>query len=187
MRLAVTRKAEQLTDLSLRAASLGIEVVPLPVIEIDPLPFGWPDGLSISSVDWVLATSSSGGRMFLERLKTLGIALSDKTQYGAVGPKTAEAMQALVGSVTFQPSRSYGEVMFEEFLEAHPKPGTVVYARGEQVNFDPSEIMARHKIDFHSIICYRTLSKTVPSDAVQQLDSNDYILFTAPSSVHSYH
>lgn len=187
MRLAVTRKADQLTELSRQGIKKGIEIVPLPVIQTSPIPFSWPDGLAIGSVDWIVVTSSSGARLFMDRLNTLGISISNNTRFASVGPKTAETLTQYVNAVEFQPSRPYGEVLFEEFLESYPNPGTVVYARGERVNFDPSELMTQHNVEFHSIICYRTLSMTVSSETVQQLDGNDYILFTAPSAVHSYH
>jgi uroporphyrinogen-III synthase len=158
-RLGVTRPLSQLRDLSQRAAERGIEIVPLPVIS-----------------------------SFLNRLHDLNITLHKQTRFAAVGEKTAEVIELFGYAVSLVPSESYGQALFEELAISIAKSGQVVlYARAEDAIFDPSELLADNGIEYHSLICYMTVPRELSKDAVLQFSSNDYILFTAPSTVRSYH
>jgi len=78
LRLGITRSANQLDTIQHLAASRGIDIVPLPVIEICHLPFEWPAKLSTEKVDWLFFTSSSGVVSFFERLIQLKLKLPNE-------------------------------------------------------------------------------------------------------------
>lgn len=187
LRLGVTRPPEQLTDLCLRAAGRNVTVVPLPLIaSIDEL-FDWPDNLPVKNVDWVVFTSAQGVTSFFRRVEQLRLSLPDRTKYAVVGAKTARALTDLDRVVDFQPSDSYGQLLFEEFVDFIATPtDTVIYARAAEVNYDPAGLFERKGLTYVPIICYRTVSQTVESGSVAQLTNDDYILFTAPSTVDAY-
>ncbi|MCX6833759.1 MAG: hypothetical protein NTW07_01265, partial [candidate division Zixibacteria bacterium] len=63
MRLGITRSAEQLRDLAAKAASRGITIVPLPIIETRSLDFSWPEEL-VETPEWVVVSSAAGVRSF---------------------------------------------------------------------------------------------------------------------------
>jgi uroporphyrinogen-III synthase len=187
-RLGVTRPLSQLKDISQRAAERGIEIIPLPVIATESVPFDWPANLAAEKIDWVAFSSAVAVASFLNRLQELGVALGENTRVAAVGEKTAEAVELFGHSVSFIPSESYGQALFEELAISIAKSGQVVlYARAEDANFDPSELLADNGVTYHSLICYRTVPRVLPKDAVEGFSGSDYILFTAPSTVRSYH
>ncbi|MBK7141714.1 MAG: uroporphyrinogen-III synthase [bacterium] len=186
-RLAVTRYPAQLAELAIHAAAKGIEVVPLPLISVQEIPFDWPEGLEISKIDWVFFSSANGVSAFLHRLDELGLRMPPTTRYAVVGSKTADALALNGLKVGFLPSDSYGELLFEEFAGRELRAGqTLLYARAREVNYDPSKLFAGRPVAYYAICCYETIAQPVTADAVARLTENDFILFTAPSTVDSY-
>jgi uroporphyrinogen-III synthase len=187
-RLGVTRPLSQLKDITQRAAERGIEIVPLPVIAAQSLPFDWPTDLAPEDIDWVAFSSAVAVSSFLNRLHELGVTLNKNTRIAAVGEKTADAVELFGYSAGFIPSEAYGQALFEELAISVARSGQVVlYARAEDTNFDPAEVLAEHGVAYHSLICYRTVPRVLPKDTVEGFSGSDYILFTAPSTVRSYH
>lgn len=187
-RLAVTRPPEQLVDLARQAAERGVEVVPLPVIATRPFPFLWPEALAPESLQWILFSSANAVEAFFTRIGELALSLPESIQFGAVGDKTADALKARGLTVSFVPSDAYGELLFTEFLDGVVKPGEqVMYARARDINFDPHVLFAEHKIAYHPVICYETVVRLVDPELVSNLAPDDYILFTAPSTVRAFH
>lgn len=187
MRLGITRSANQLDTIQTLAASRGIDIVPLPVIEICNLPFEWPAKLSIEKVDWLFFTSSSGVVSFFERLIQLKLKLPSKVQIGAIGNKTSLALQQYGRSANFVPTKSYGKKLFEEFvLTIANGDETVIYARALRVNYDPVTVFRTKHLKYYSVICYKTMEQEIDPELVISLSPNDYILFTAPSTIYAY-
>lgn len=186
-RLAVTRPPSQLSELAIKAAVKGIEVIPLPLISIHDVAFDWPSGLEIDRVGWVFFTSANGVTAFLHRLDDLGLHLPSSTRFAAVGLKTASALAQNGLKVSFMSSEAYGQLLFEEFSDKMLQSGqTLVYARGREVNYDPKALFATKSVNYYGVICYETISQPVTSESVARLTENDFILFTAPSTVDSY-
>lgn len=187
-RLGVTRSKAQLTELAQQAAGRGIEVIPLPVIATRNIPFSWPEDLKSDTVDWVVFSSAVGVAAFFGRLRELGIELSPAAKFAAVGDKTAEALRELGYSAAHIPAKPYGHVLFEELAASIVRQGqTVLYARAADVNFDPVELFAQHSIRYHALVCYDTVPQKVSEGLVHEFSESDFILFTAPSTVRSYH
>jgi len=188
LRLGVTRDDNQLTTLRERALSKGIEVIALPITVSRPLDFTWPARLQPDAVDWVFFTSAHGVTSFFERLPNLGIGLSHATRFAVIGRKTAQALESYGVNSSFEPSESYGRALFEEFAQDEAKSGErVLYARAQDVNYDPSGLFRELRVDYVPIVCYRTVPRMVSRKLVDQFSDDDYILFTAPSTISAYH
>ena len=187
LRVAVTRPLEQLADLSTRAASCGIEILPFPLTQVRAIPFSWPDGLAMAQVDWLFFTSSQGVTAFFSGLRTLNLKLTSRTRTGAVGDKTATVLSKLSHTDPFIPSEAYGHNLFEEFAARSDCTGqTVVYARAETVNYDPAELLSARGVNYFPIVVYKTTEIEIDTAKVSTLCEKDYILFTAPSTVDAY-
>ncbi len=187
MRLGVTRAVEQLTALSERASSKGIEVVPLPLTQQLNLPFTWPNDLAPKDIDWLFFTSATRARSFFDRLKEIGVEISTGTRVAVVGEKTAEAVGSFGYQVHFQPSEQTGEALFTRFVISRQTGKLLLYARGKVINSDPQTLFANAPYRLIELICYETVRCKVDVNVVDGFTGSDYILFSAPSAVRAYH
>ncbi len=188
MRLGITRAQSQFDHLMDKAAIKGIELVSLPIIKTEAVNFDWPVRFETTGKVWIMFTSSNAVNYFFEQLDNLDGSLPDDYSIAAVGKKTAERVKQFGYSVSFIPSDTYGELLFTEFADHVAKAGDlVIFPRGEKVNFEPAEILDNAKIIYIPIVCYKTLKIDVSKEQTGQFKSDDYILFTAPSTVNAYH
>ncbi len=187
MRLGITRSAEQLRDLAITAAARGITIVPVPVIDTCWVDFFWPQELA-ATPDWVVVSSAAGVRSFVEGCKALGRTDYLDLRYAAIGEKTAEALRDQKIDPAMISSHAYGEALFEELVARHVIPGqSVLYARGAEINYDPADLLASRQIQYYPVICYETISVKVDQQVVDSFSPHDYVLFTAPSAVRTFH
>lgn len=187
MRLGITRSAEQLRELAVAAASRGITIVPLPVIETRPTDFFWPKEL-VGAPEWVVVSSAAGVRSFLEGCSKLKRTDYFDFTYAAIGDKTAAVLRNASISPRVVSSRAEGRALFEELVARHVLPGqTLLYARGAEISYDPAELLASRYIRYFPVICYETIPLKVEPEVIDSFSSHDYVLFTAPSAVRTYH
>lgn len=119
-RILVTRAAEKAARLVQQLESLGATVEQLPAIELAPVK---PNGLfqevvrEIPNMDWVFFTSPEGIGWFARMLKPYrkDVRLLSGCHIGAIGPKTAEAIEAAGLHVDFVPRQFRQEGLLEEF------------------------------------------------------------------------
>jgi uroporphyrinogen-III synthase len=164
-----------------------VEIIPLPLITIENIPFDLPADVNLEKVDWLLFSSAHGVEAFFTRLGQLGLKKDYHTRIGTVGAKTAEAVCKLGYTVDFIPSEAYGKLFFPEFVDGPHEAGqTVLYARGREINFDPLPLFNDRQIPYIPIVCYESTANRLEPSAVKDLTGDDYILFTAPSSVRAY-
>jgi len=188
MRIGITRDAHQLEELNDKALERGIEVVSVPLITIRQIPFEWPPRLSTDSPNWVLFSSAAGVSAFLDSLQKLAVTLPSSVCYAAIGEKTAAAIRACGLKVSYVPSEAYGEVLFAEFIEKVVRENEIVmYVRAADVACDPAPLFAERGIDYIPLVCYATVNRGIDPDIINGFDATDYLLFTAPSAVRSYH
>lgn len=184
-RLGITRTAEQLTDLTETAASKGIEIIPLPLVVTQAIKFELTDQLK-NNPDWILFTSANGVVCFLKRLEELNFSLPPTTKFGVVGKKTMRALDRFGYKPTLVASDTYGQILFDEFMNQVDNDQLVLYARAEEVILDPRELLEENGYIFSDVICYRSIPNQLDNDLITQFEPDDSILFTAPSSVRSY-
>ncbi|PKK85077.1 MAG: hypothetical protein CVT49_00620 [candidate division Zixibacteria bacterium HGW-Zixibacteria-1] len=186
-RLAITRQPDQLDEITRMAHARGVEIVPLPLMNTEYIKFNINDDV-INRLDWLFFTSANGVRSFLDRLEKLNIPLSDKTKIGVVGKKTMEALEEYGLSADFAPAEPYGKNLFLEFVTNIAAGNeTVLFARASKIVYDPEYLFNLAGLRYYSIICYETTEGAVPAGNVIGLSESDFILFTAPSAVRSYH
>lgn len=184
MRLGITRPAEQLGTLAELAASKGITLVPLPLMEVAPVAFDWPPLTRSGRVDWLVFTSANGVRSFFDGLTRQGAALDSRIRIAVIGRKTAEAVRMIGLTPHHTGDQAYGEILFKELAARLVHPNyTLVYARPEEVNFEPETMLAEASIEYVPLICYRHVPTTLERNIVDEFSPDDYILFTAPSTV----
>ncbi|MFP5502684.1 MAG: uroporphyrinogen-III synthase, partial [Candidatus Sericytochromatia bacterium] len=122
-RILVTRAAEQAGALEARLRELGAEVLVAPAIAIRP-PAGWEavDQAidSLPETDWVAFTSPNGVRFFLDRLLARGRPWPEGPRVAAVGPGTAEPIEARGLKVELTPARFDGVALAEALLAQGP-------------------------------------------------------------------
>jgi uroporphyrinogen-III synthase len=116
--VVVTRPREQAGPLVARLEELGHEVVPCPLIEIEP----FDEPVDVAGYDWVIVTSPNGARELVRR------AVGPLPKVAAVGPGTAEALRELGVEPAFVPGVSSQDGLLAEF----PRPaGRVLFAAAE--------------------------------------------------------
>lgn len=183
--LAVTRDKNQLESLRLKAKKKNINIIPLPVTEIismlsdgNPIP-------ELAQFDWLFFSSANGVHTFFAQCKNE--LLPHAIKIAVVGEKTAETVRSYNVDIHFQPTKAYGKNLFEEFSNKYNNRSLqILYIRAEKINFHPQEFLAQTQINYNELISYKSQEKTVNVSEVNQLTHNDYILFTAPSTVTSY-
>lgn len=186
-RLAITRKPEQLDNITQTALKHGVEIIPLPLLDSEYIKFDIDDDV-IKRLDWLFFTSANGVRSFFERLEELNIPLSDKTKIGAVGKKTTDAIHDYGYNVDFIPSAPYGKSLFLEFVSGIATGNeNVMFARAAKIVYDPEYLFSLAGLRYYSIVCYKTTENEIPAGNVNCLTDSDFILFTAPSAVRSYY
>ena len=92
---------------------LGAEVLPLPVIEIQPPSDPGPLDRAIACLDkydWLIFTSANGVRSFVEHLTDIR---SLRAKVCAIGPATAAAVEALDIKVDGMPKEYVAESLLE--------------------------------------------------------------------------
>jgi uroporphyrinogen III methyltransferase/synthase len=117
-KIVVTRSREQASDLSERLRKLGALPIEFPTIEI--LPPDSHDDLDhcaarLGEYDWIIFTSANGVRFFISRLLEIGRDIRDLKgpRIAAIGPKTAEELEALKIRVDFVPREYRAEAIYE--------------------------------------------------------------------------
>jgi uroporphyrinogen III methyltransferase/synthase len=119
VKVIVTRPAAQAGPLKERLEALGHDVVPCPLIEIEPLS---DDPIDTSGYDWVIVTSPNGARELARRQ------VGDLWSVAAIGPGTAAALKehGIRPDLTAETSTQEG------LAEAFPlRPRRALFAGGE--------------------------------------------------------
>ncbi|HWP34573.1 MAG TPA: uroporphyrinogen-III C-methyltransferase, partial [Thermodesulfobacteriota bacterium] len=122
-RIVVTRAREQASELARTLRELGALPIECPTIALEP-PESWAalDAAldRLGEYDWVVFTSASGVRFFLERLRTRGrdVRALGRARICAIGPATAEAVAALGLAVDAVPAEYVAEGVVEALERA---------------------------------------------------------------------
>jgi uroporphyrinogen III methyltransferase / synthase len=120
VRVIVTRAREQLEPLAGRIEALGHEVVRCPLIELERV---GPAEVDVAGYDWVIVTSPFGARELVRRAR------GRLPRVAAIGPGTADALEACEVPVALVPSVSTQEGLLAEL----PRPaGRVLFAGAER-------------------------------------------------------
>lgn len=193
--VVVTRAREQASGLAQELGRLGADVIQCPTIEISPLPdYAELDAAiaRLSEYAWLIFTSVNGVRWFWKRLEAAG---KDSRALGlcrvaAIGPATAEALEARGIRPDFIPERYVAEGVVEGLLARGKVDGVRMLlpraAKAREVL--PDELRkAGARVDV--ISAYETIPAATRKDEVLdriQAGTLDCITFGSSSTVENF-
>jgi uroporphyrinogen III methyltransferase / synthase len=185
--IVVTRAREQASGLRARLAELGAEVIELPAIEIEPLPFALP---RLTDYAWLVFTSANGVAAFFDRgLAAAGLdarALG-ANRIAAIGPGTAGAL----GARGIRPDLVPERFVAESLVAAFPPPGStgarVLLARAGQARDALPDGLGSLGYSVDVLPVYRTVRATPPDAVLERVRTGgiDAITFTSSSTAEN--
>jgi uroporphyrinogen III methyltransferase/synthase len=177
--------AEQLEE-------LGAAVDEFPVIKLVAPPDYAPLDNAISelgSFDWIIFTSANGVEWFIKRLEELGsdIRALGNAKLGAIGPKTAAALQDLRLKVHYVPSEYVSEAVVRQFPE-DANGSRILIPRALQAREELPEGLCARGADVTVAAAYMTVTDNSHADALRERlrEPLDIITFTSASTVNSF-
>ena len=183
-RILVTRPRAQADSFveGLRAA--GFEPICFPVIEIRSVEdHARLDQalVQINKYDWVVFTSVNGVEVVFARLEKY----SSLPRVAAIGPKTAEALQARGVTPDFVPDEYVAEAILPGLGDLQGK--WVLLPRAEIARKALPEAIVSAGGIAHEIAVYKTLPAQSDADGLAALKSGvDVITLTSPSTVQNF-
>lgn len=182
-RILITRPLAQANDFAEKLRAAGFEPVFFPVIEIQPIENNVALERALSKLecyDWLVFTSVNAVDVVFRYLPDGSL-----PQVAAIGPKTAEALQARGVTADFVP---------EEYVAESILPG-LGDLRGKWVLLPRAEIARKALPEAifeaggipHEISVYKTLPVQPDSEGLEALKSGvDIVTLTSPSTVHNF-
>jgi uroporphyrinogen III methyltransferase/synthase len=193
-KILVTRAREQASDLSERVRDLGGIPIEFPTIEVIP-PESWADAdhcaAQMAVYDWVIFTSANGVKFFLERIFALGRDIRDLKgpRICAIGPKTAEALDALKVKVDLVPSEYRAESIFEGLKKEDLKGKRLLIPRAKLARDVLPQELRKTGASVDVVEVYQTIRPAGNAEEVKRLLRNksiSAITFTSSSTVRNF-
>lgn len=193
MKVLVTRSREQASALSEALRDYGAEPIEFPVIKIAPLDdYTELDSAldRVESYDWILFTSANGVSSTLDRLRQMGrdVRWLKGPKIGAIGPKTAEALEAIGVRVDFVPSEFVAEAFVREFPES-PAGKRILVPRAKEAREVLPEKLAEQGAQVDIVAAYQTCIEDLDTHHIKDLLQQgeiDVITFTSSSTVRNF-
>ncbi len=185
MRVLVTRSHEGNAELVPKLHALGIETVSLDLLQFLP-PEDWSQVDSALSrlhdYDWVLFTSPTGVRFFAQRMNLLNrpVVWDGSPKVGAVGERTAAALERLGVRVNFIPTKS---VTGELARQLPGSAGRVLMLRADIAEKRAAYILKDRGFSVEDLAIYRTKSNQIGESG--PLAAVDAVVLGSPSAVES--
>ena len=183
-RILVTRPralADSFFD-GLRVA--GFEPIYFPVIEIHPMENNTELDQALGNLaryDWIVFTSMNGVEVVFDHLKKI----SSLPRVAAIGPKTAEALQARGVTPDFVPKEYVAEAILPGLGDLRDK--WVLLPRAEIARKELPEAIVKAGGTAHEIAIYKTLPAQPDIEGLAALKSGvDIITFTSASTVENF-
>lgn len=191
-RVLIGRAAGRSAALIRLLAAEGAAVQAIPLVDIEPLPDAAAlDGvvldLSDGAAEWVVFTSVNAVRAVLDRAAVLGIGtvIAADTRVAAVGPATAEALQAAGIAVDLQPAgRGSAQALADIFPTARDGE-TVLLPRSDLADDTLPDALHGKGYQIRVADAYRTVSRRLPASVVEDLVAGGFeaVVVTSGSSV----
>lgn len=192
-RIIVTRAESSGSALSEQLEELGAQVDEFPVIKFTaPSDYAPLDkALSqLSSFDWILFTSANGVEWLVRRLMETGrdIRALGSAKIGAIGPKTAAALEYLRLRVDYVPSEYVAEAVLAEFPE-DVSGKRILIARALEAREELPEGLRVRGAEVTVAAAYETVTDESSAQALRQRledEPVDVITFTSASTAKSF-
>jgi uroporphyrinogen III methyltransferase/synthase len=188
-RIAITRDRRQAPQLAEPLEALGAEVLPLPVIEIQPSSDPGPLDRAIARLDtydWLIFTSVNGVHAFLDRLDRSSKDLRAlKARICTIGPATRVAVEALHLKVERMPTEYVAESLLEAFAGDDLQGVRILLPRAAVArDLVPAEFARRGAI-VDVAEAYRTMPPEAASARAREVLARKphWITFTSSSTV----
>lgn len=193
-RIVVTRTRLQASELSLRLAELGAEVLEAPTIRVEP---GAAEALAavdaalrhLSRYDWLVLTSANGVAALAERVEALGFDARAfaGVKIAAVGDVTAAALLSCLRlRADLIPPQFVAESLAAELLKFPMKNPRFLLLRADIARADLPRLLrgAGHTVDEHAIYQNKPVA-ALPECVMMALKRGevDWITFTSSSTV----
>ena len=193
-RILVTRARHQASDFLTGLSRLGAECIEFPTIKIVP-PVSWRDLdraiVSLEGYQWLLFTSVNGVKSFFERMDLLDRDVRDLKgiKLGAIGPKTAQALQERGLRPDLVPNEYRAEAVVDAFRGHVSEPLHILLPRAAKARDVLPRELAKMGASVDVVEAYRTVKPDTKKDAViEMLDRGEIhmVTFTSSSTVHNY-
>jgi uroporphyrinogen-III synthase len=195
-RILVTRPRAQADGFAKKLSSAGFEPIFFPVIEIRPIKnnAGLERALSkLNCYEWMVFTSVNGVDVVFDVIARSGDATTKQSpaggdatpRFAAIGPKTAEALQARGVTPDFIPDEYVAESILPGLGDLRGK--WVLLPRAEIARKALPEAIFEAGGIPHEIAVYKTLPVQPDPAGLAALKSGvDWITFTSPSTVRNF-
>jgi uroporphyrinogen III methyltransferase/synthase len=193
-RILVTRSREQASELSEQLRELGAIPIEFPTIGILP-PESWVDVdhclNRVVLYDWIIFTSANGVRFFLKRLLALGRDVRDLKgpKVCAIGPKTAESLEALKIRVDLIPKEYRAEAIFEGLKKDNLRGKKILIPRARVARDVLPEELRKAGAGVDVVEVYQTVLPKENIDEIRDLLKKRVIgavTFTSSSTVSNF-
>lgn len=192
-RIIVTRAESSASVLSDQLEELGAQVDEYPVIKFipptDPTPLD--DAIAhLSNFDWIIFTSANGVEWFIKRVLETGgdIRALGCAKLGAIGPKTAAALEQLKLKVDYVPSEYIAEAIIREFPE-NISGKNILITRAKEAREELPEGLKSLGADVTVVSVYETARDDSHANALRSRLTEgdiDIITFTSASTVKNF-
>lgn len=187
-RILVTRPRAQADGFADKLRNAGFEAIFFPVIEIQPIENNPALDRALNKLncyEWIVFTSVNGVQVVFEKLSPLQKGEGLGVRSAAIGPKTAEALQARGVTPDFVPSEYIAESILPGLGDLQGK--WVLLPRAEIARKALPEAIVQAGGIAHEIAVYKTLPAQPDSNGLAALQAGvDWITFTSPSTVRNF-
>jgi uroporphyrinogen-III synthase len=193
LRVLVTRRPEQASELSRRLAEVGAAVVEVATVAIEaPLePSALDQSLGrLDDYDWLVLTSANAAAVVSDRLRALRLGFPPRLRIAAVGPASARAVAIGAGRpADLQPSGEFRSEALADAFSGTPLEGRRVLMPVSDRARDVLPVALRSKgavVDV--VVAYRTVA---PADLKERIRAAlrggiDVATFASPSAVENF-
>lgn len=191
-RVLITRAEEQSQDLFQRLRDLDAVPVCAPLIRFAPVEESGPLDAALRNLDrfdWLFLTSQNALRFVLERIKVLGVSLTQGAiRVAAVAPVTAAAAEKAGLDVTYVAKKHQGTGLAEE-LGPQLMGRRVFLPRSDHAGRQLPDALRKAGAEVEDVIAYRTLETQSGANNLRDTvrrGAIDAIVFYSPSAVHHF-
>jgi len=184
-----TRPVGQSAELENLLAEESATLIPMPTIEVKPLPldeFGWLQLKNLDSFNWIVFTSPNGLKYFFARLFEIqnNYGLPEHLKIAVVGKKTAAHLECYGTSASFINLGNTAEDFVADFFHRVNLGERVLFPIGNLARSVIEDKISKKAVCTRILFYETVLPETIDNKALQLIidDKYDMIVLTSPSS-----
>ncbi|HSL28853.1 MAG TPA: uroporphyrinogen-III synthase [Anaerolineales bacterium] len=187
-RILITRPRAQAEGFAQKLRAAGFEPVYFPVIKIQPIENNVALERALGKLDcydWIVFTSVNAVEVVFDGHSPLILKVGSGVNFAAIGPKTAEALEAHGVHPDFVPKEYVAEAVLPGLGDLRGK--WILLPRAEIARKALPEAICEAGGIAHEIAVYRTLPAEPDPDGLVALKAGvDVITLTSSSTVHNF-